>query len=50
VNITPELRANIFRKDWSVVAVRASSSLVHDDEGHVRYVIARAVVDAGRSC
>jgi len=47
VGITPERRIHIYRKDGSAVAVRASSSLVHDDEGHVRYVIARAVVDHG---
>ena len=48
MDITPERRAKVFRKDGSALTVRASSSLVHDDEGRVRYVIARATVDAGR--
>src|SRR5436189_2388293 len=46
--VTPERRFSLWRKDGSSVPVRASSSVVHDDGGHVRYVIARAVVDAGR--
>ena len=44
--VTPERRFSLWRKDGSSVPVRASSSVVHDDGGHVRYVIARAVVDA----
>jgi len=46
--VTPERRFSLWRKDGSRLPVRASSVLVHDDEGHVRYVIARAVVDAER--
>ncbi|MBV8979397.1 MAG: PAS domain-containing protein [Acidimicrobiia bacterium] len=48
LDITPEKRFTLWRKDGSAVNVRASSSLVHDDEGKVRYVIARAVVDPNR--
>jgi PAS domain S-box-containing protein len=44
--VTPERRFSLWRKDGSCVPVRASSSIVQDGEGHVRYVIARAVVDA----
>ena len=46
--VTPERRFHLWRKDGSTVAVRASSVLVHDGDGSVRYVIARAVVDPGR--
>ena len=46
--VTPERRFSLWRKDGSSVPVRASSSLVHDDCGQVRYVVARAVVDPGR--
>ncbi len=46
--VTPERRFQLWRKDCSTVAVRASSVLVHSGDGSVRYVIARAVVDAGR--
>ena len=46
--VTPERRFNLWRKDGSSVPVRASSSVVHDNGGHVRYVIARAVLDPGR--
>jgi PAS domain S-box-containing protein len=46
--ITPERRFRLWRKDGSSVPVRASSVLVHDDEGQVRYVVARAVLDPGR--
>jgi len=46
--VTPERRFSLWRKDGSCVPVRASSVLVEDNEGHVRYVIARAVVDPGR--
>jgi PAS domain S-box-containing protein len=45
VDITPERPFKLWRKDGSSVGVRASSSVVHDDEGEVRYVIAKAVVD-----
>ena len=45
LDVTPERPVKLWRKDGSSVKVRASSSLVHDDEGQVRYVIARAVVD-----
>lgn len=48
MSITPEQRVNLRRKDGSSVAVRASSSVVHDTDGSVRYVIARAVVDPSR--
>jgi len=46
--VTPEPRFSLWRKDGSSVPVRASSSVVQDDDGHVRYVIARAVVDPQR--
>jgi PAS domain S-box-containing protein len=46
--VTPERRFHLWCKDGSTVAVRASSVLVHDDDGAVRYVIARAVLDPGR--
>ena len=46
--VTPERRFSLWRKDGSSVPVRASSSVVHDRDGAVRYVIARAVVDARR--
>jgi PAS domain S-box-containing protein len=45
--VTPERRFSLWRKDGSSVLVRASSSVVHDGDGAVRYVIARAVVDLG---
>ena len=48
MDITPERPFTLWRKDGSAVNVRASSSLVHDNEGNVRYVIARAVVDPNR--
>ncbi|MBV8387977.1 MAG: PAS domain-containing protein [Acidimicrobiia bacterium] len=48
LDITPERPYTLWRKDGSAVNVRASSSLVHDNEGNVRYVIARAVVDPNR--
>jgi PAS domain S-box-containing protein len=48
LDITPERQFTLWRKNGSSVQVRASSSLVHDDEGNVRYVIARAVVDPNR--
>src|SRR3954471_24316590 len=46
--VTPERRFRLWRKDGSSVPVRASSVLVHDDEGQVRSVVARAVLDPGR--
>jgi len=46
--VTPERRFTLWRKDGSSVPVRASSSVVHDACGQVRYVIARAMVDPGR--
>ena len=48
LDITPERPFTLWRKDGSAVKVRASSSLVHDNEGNVRYVIARAVIDPNR--
>jgi PAS domain S-box-containing protein len=48
VSTTPERRFRLWRRDGSSVAVRAASSVVHDDEGNVRFVIARAVVDPTR--
>jgi PAS domain S-box-containing protein len=45
VSMTPERRFRLWRKDGSSVTVRAASSVVHDDDGNVRFVIARAVVD-----
>ena len=47
-SVTPQRRVELWRKDGSSVPVWASSSLVHDQEANVRYVIARAVVDPGR--
>ena len=46
--VTPQRRVELWRKDGSSVPVWASSSLVHDQDGNVRYVVARAVVDPGR--
>jgi PAS domain S-box-containing protein len=46
--VTPQRRVTLIRKDGSIVPVWASSVLVHDDDGQVRYLIARAVVDPGR--
>ena len=46
--VTPERRFRVWRKDGSSVPVRASSAVVVDGEGAVRYVLARAVVDPGR--
>lgn len=43
--ITPQRRVTLRRKDGTRVPVWASSSLVHDDDGAVSYVIARAIVD-----
>jgi PAS domain S-box-containing protein len=43
--VTPERRFSLWRKDGSSVPVRASSSLVQDACGQLRYVIARAIVD-----
>jgi PAS domain S-box-containing protein len=43
--VTPQRRVLLRHKDGSCVPVWASSSLVHDTDGSVRYVIARAVVD-----
>lgn len=43
--VTPERSVMLWCKDGSTVAVRASSALVRDDDGHVRYVIARAARD-----
>lgn len=43
--VTPQRRVRLWRRDGSFVPVWSSSVLVHDAEGQVRYVIARAVVD-----
>src|SRR5436305_14813131 len=48
--VTPERRFTLWHKDGSSVPVRASSSVVQDQAGAVRYVIARAVADPGRHC
>ena len=48
LDITPERAFRLWRKDGSSVSVRASSSVVHDDDGRVRYVVAKAVVDPTR--
>jgi len=46
--VTPQRRVTLWRKDGSSVPVWASSALVRDTDGAVRYVIARAVLDPGR--
>ena len=46
--VTPQRRVTLWRKDGTSVPVWASSSLVHDDDGAVRYVVARAVLDPER--
>ena len=46
--VTPQRRVTLSRKDGSSVPVWASSALVRDAGGAVRYVIARAVLDPGR--
>jgi len=43
--VTPQRRVKLRCKDGAWIPVWASSSLVHDEDGNVRYVIARAVVD-----
>lgn len=43
--VTSQRRVLLRRRDGSSVPVWAASSLVHDEDGDVRYVIARAVVD-----
>jgi PAS domain S-box-containing protein len=48
LDITPERPFKLWCKDGSSVSVRASSSVVHDDDGEVRYVIAKAVLDPTR--
>jgi len=46
--ITGEQRRTLLRRDGTTISVRASSAVVRDDEGQVRYVIARACVDPNR--
>ena len=46
--VTPQRRVTLWHKDGSSVPVWASSSLVHDEDGAVRYVIARALLDPTR--
>jgi len=42
---TPERRLRLWRKDGSLLRVRASSVSVPDSQGAIRYLVARAVVD-----
>jgi PAS domain S-box-containing protein len=46
--VTPERRFTLWRKDGSTIVVRASSALVRDDDGDVRYVVARAALESDR--
>jgi PAS domain S-box-containing protein len=46
--VTPERRFTLWRKDGSTVVVRASSALVRDGDGDVRYVVARAALEPDR--
>ncbi len=46
--VTPERPFRLWRKDGAEVAVRSSSALVCDEEGTVRYVVARVALDSGR--
>jgi PAS domain S-box-containing protein len=42
---TPERRLRLWRKDGSLLRVRASSVSVPDSQGAIRYFVARAVAD-----
>jgi PAS domain S-box-containing protein len=43
--VTPERKLRLCHKDGSVFGVRASSVVVSDAQGAVRYLVARAVLD-----